>query len=188
MADQKITDLTELTTPGVNDWLPIVDTSGTPTTKKIKKSNLVTRFPVAAYQGSTATGAGDVNLYTVSIPANTLGTNKGIHLVCYAARTTGSGQITLKAKYGGTQLDSGAGSLSGPNIRMEVYLWNEGATNAQRASISKFSGSSTIAHYTGTAAIDSTADQNFTIDVDLGTDSDVVTLYWVDIEYLNTNP
>lgn len=40
MADTKITDLTGLTTPGDTDVTVIVDTSGTPTTKKLAWSNL----------------------------------------------------------------------------------------------------------------------------------------------------
>ena len=41
MADTKISNLTELTTPHASDVLPIVDTSGIYTTKNIKYSNLV---------------------------------------------------------------------------------------------------------------------------------------------------
>jgi hypothetical protein len=42
MADKKITELTELTTPQSNDELPIVDNSGVPITKRVKYSNLIT--------------------------------------------------------------------------------------------------------------------------------------------------
>ena len=46
MANKKITALTALgTTPAVNDVLPIVDVSGTPTTKKITVANLVAAAP-----------------------------------------------------------------------------------------------------------------------------------------------
>jgi hypothetical protein len=42
MADQKISELTELATkPDTADLLAIVDTSGTPTTKKITVANLI---------------------------------------------------------------------------------------------------------------------------------------------------
>jgi len=40
MSDTKVTALTELTTPGATDVIPIVDNSGTATTKKIQYSNL----------------------------------------------------------------------------------------------------------------------------------------------------
>jgi len=41
MADQKITELTELTTPVLTDMVPIVsDPSGTPATKKVTVKNL----------------------------------------------------------------------------------------------------------------------------------------------------
>jgi hypothetical protein len=41
MADKKISDLTELTTPAAEDLLAIVDNSGTPVTKNITYTNLV---------------------------------------------------------------------------------------------------------------------------------------------------
>jgi len=43
MADKKITELTELEAPQSTDVLPIVDLSGTPITKKVEVSNLVTK-------------------------------------------------------------------------------------------------------------------------------------------------
>ena len=42
MADQKISELTEKTTVGDTDLIPMVDESGTPTTKKITGANLKT--------------------------------------------------------------------------------------------------------------------------------------------------
>src|SRR5512137_1233363 len=41
MADQKISELTELTDAAVGDYLPIVDISGSPTTKRVTVANLV---------------------------------------------------------------------------------------------------------------------------------------------------
>lgn len=47
MANKKITELTELTTPAGADILPIVDdTAGTPTTKYVSATNLMTLAPV----------------------------------------------------------------------------------------------------------------------------------------------
>ena len=54
MANKKITALTALgTTPATDDVLPIVDVSGTATTKKITVANLVAAAPVQSVAGRT---------------------------------------------------------------------------------------------------------------------------------------
>lgn len=56
MANQKITELTELTVVADDDTLAIVDdTTGTPVTKKIKKSNLVTDITATTQLDATGT-------------------------------------------------------------------------------------------------------------------------------------
>lgn len=52
MATIKITDLTETTTPGLNDVLPIVDVA-TSSTKKVRVTNLVTPAAVLPTAGTT---------------------------------------------------------------------------------------------------------------------------------------
>jgi hypothetical protein len=46
MANKKITELTEETSPQGADLLALVDVSGTPTTKKVTVTNLMTQAPV----------------------------------------------------------------------------------------------------------------------------------------------
>ena len=54
MANKKITALTALgTTPATDDVLPIVDVSGTATTKKVTVANLVAAAPVQSVAGRT---------------------------------------------------------------------------------------------------------------------------------------
>ena len=64
MANKKITALPALgTTPATDDVLPIVDVSGTATTKKITVANLVAAAPVQSVAGRTGTvtvDAGDL--------------------------------------------------------------------------------------------------------------------------------
>jgi len=56
MANKKITELTEETTPQGADLLPLVDdVSGTPTTKKVTATNLMTLAPVQSVAGRTGT-------------------------------------------------------------------------------------------------------------------------------------
>jgi len=56
MANKKITELTELTTPVGADIVAIVDdVAGTPTTKKVTATNLMTLAPVQSVAGRTGT-------------------------------------------------------------------------------------------------------------------------------------
>jgi hypothetical protein len=56
MANKKITELTEETSPAGDDILALVDdVSGTPTTKKVTASNLMTLAPVQSVAGQTGT-------------------------------------------------------------------------------------------------------------------------------------
>ena len=64
MANKKITELTELTTPAGADIVAIVDdVAGTATTKKVTATNLMTLAPVQSVAGQTGTvtiSAGDL--------------------------------------------------------------------------------------------------------------------------------
>ena len=64
MATKKITELTNLATPVGADILPIVDdVAGTPTTKKVTATNLMTLAPVQSVAGQTGAvtvSAGDL--------------------------------------------------------------------------------------------------------------------------------
>ena len=64
MANVKISQLTDLPTPAGADILPIVDdVSGTPTTKKVTATNLMSLAPVQSVAGKTGTvtvDAGDL--------------------------------------------------------------------------------------------------------------------------------
>ena len=64
MANKKITELTDLPSPAGADIMAIVDdVSGTPTTKKVTATNLMTLAPVQSVAGQTGTvtvSAGDL--------------------------------------------------------------------------------------------------------------------------------
>jgi hypothetical protein len=141
------------------------------------------RFLDKGRKTATCTGAGDQALYTLAIPANTLGTAGHLRYEFVFRRTTGAGSITCKVKYGGTTIGA-PGAVAGPNYRIDGRIWNDGATNAQRASYTNFSGASTVTHLTGTAAQDSTAAKNLTLELDFDTDADVATLDWVCVEWV----
>ena len=81
MADKRITELTEQTVPHATDVIPIVDNSGTPTTKKIKFVNLTQRIV------SIKTGN-----YSITTSDQVIVCNSGVALTITLPVSTGSGQ------------------------------------------------------------------------------------------------
>ena len=55
MANRKISELPSLTTPASGDQIAVVDVSGTPITKKVTATNLMTLAPVQTVAGRTGT-------------------------------------------------------------------------------------------------------------------------------------
>lgn len=86
--DKKITQLTELTTPGNTDYIPIVDESGTPTTKKITFENLTA--PIAyPWLGAWLTGT--------AYNENDCVSQNGNGYLCLVAHTSGTFATDLAA-------------------------------------------------------------------------------------------
>jgi len=105
MADSKITDLTELTTPASADVVAIVDdTTGTPVTKKITYSNLESNLSVTASQVSDFdTEVGNNG----SVVANTAKITNQTH----TGAVTGSIALTIAANaVNDTHIDWGTGA------------------------------------------------------------------------------
>ena len=80
MANQKITQLTELINPGINDDLPIVDNTGTPTTRRIKPHNLARGgYSVTSMASSgTPTPTGNVKRNEYYLTALAVGATFGV--------------------------------------------------------------------------------------------------------------
>lgn len=69
MADSIISALVEKTIPSINDWLPIVDESGTPTTKKMKVGNFKSTFNVKSYGAKGDNSTDDTTAIQLAITA-----------------------------------------------------------------------------------------------------------------------
>lgn len=144
-------------------------------------SGVSQRIGTPGRKNSTCTGAGYQTISTQSIPANTLGSTGVIRAWYYVRRTTGSGTATVRIQYGGTNVFGTVAPTAGNSAAFLVTLtlWGDGSTSAQRGigqllpHVSSLTGAYSNS---ATAAIDSTAAQNLTLDIDLGTDGDVFTL------------
>ena len=98
MANKKITELTELTTPAGADIVAIVDdVAGTPTTKKVTATNLMTLAPVQSVAGRTGT----VTLSNTDI--------SGLGTAATADTGTGDGDVLA---IGSGALDVGGNAIS----------------------------------------------------------------------------
>ena len=99
-------------------------------------------------------GAGPLDLASYTIPANLLGTSKGLHIRAALVRA-GSDSKTVQLLLGATVLISFTGTTALDNV-LDIYLFNT-ATNAQRiSSIRMQADSFYLADYT-TSAEDTTA-------------------------------
>lgn len=139
MADQKITDLTALTTPDAGDLLAIVDDpGGTPVTKKITVADLLgggaapsVLFANGATSGNPADTSEDT-LYSYTLPAGELANDGDSLDIEYVAITDANSTTKrVRIKFGGTVVaDSDYNSALGntPN-----YLFSFRVTVVRRS-------------------------------------------------------
>lgn len=180
MADQKITDYTELTTPAKGDLMEIVDDpGGTPINKKLKIENLIAVILDRSRPNVTVTNtASETDVFTISVAGNTLGSTGRLRLTLLGGKVKNGGgtdnAMTMRVKYGSTTV----ATISVPGVStdnaatrpcdLEVDLWNDNATNAQICHARCVAGTNdgsgaTIAIARGTASEDSTASKTFKV-------------------------
>ena len=129
MADQKISQLTAITTVDASDVLPIVDTSAN-TTKKVSITQLKAEAPVQSVAGRT----GAVTIEATDIDANVSNTEFG-----YLNGVTSAIQTQLNAKQGSLTLtttgSSGAATLVGDTLNIPQYSGGGGITDGDKGDI-----------------------------------------------------
>lgn len=132
----------------------------------------------ATDSSSVTNTVAETTVATISIPANTIGTTKGVKFraTFYASWTASNGDITFRAKYGGTSIcDSTITSVSGTPTQsgyfvLDGILISAGTTSSQEGTAfmeSQTLSSGTITKVTTptSLSIDNTSSQNliFTI-------------------------
>lgn len=137
MADQKISQLTAITTVDATDVLPIVDTSEN-TTKKVSITQLKAEAPVQSVAGRT----GAITIAATDIDANVSNTE-----FSYLNGVTSAIQTQLNAKQGSLTLtttgSSGAATLVGDTLNIPQYSGGGGITDGDKGDITVSSSGAT---------------------------------------------
>jgi hypothetical protein len=137
MADQKISQLTAITTVDATDVLPIVDTSAN-TTKKVSITQLKAEAPVQSVAGKT----GAVTIEATDIDANVSNTEFG-----YLNGVTSAIQTQLNSKQGSLTLTtsgtSGAATLVGDTLNIPQYSGGGGISDGDKGDITVSSSGAT---------------------------------------------
>lgn len=172
MPDAKLTALTALATPAVDDYIYIVDTSDTTddpagSSRKTLLSNLLKELGLSQSLADFISDVGnsgtdETDLYSFTIPANMLTQNGDRISAYYSLSITGSATATsqIKVYFSGTaRFDSGALSLSSSgNWQCWVEMVRTGASTGRISVVLQTPGASLAAY---TAEVDMTS-QDFT--------------------------
>ena len=149
---------------------------------------------VTCTNGNCGSGAGtEHTAFSTTIPANTLGTNNGVHLTGFVSGCgvdAASNTLRVRVKYGGTTITTMTANatdnvVSGTKGTWDAYILADGATDAQKGygdgmfavGNSEVSGQGEVRiskiyiEGLGSAAVDSTSDQTLTVTVQMTNNS-----------------
>ena len=118
------------------------------------------------YLDTSTSSSNSTNYTTVksfTLPGNILKTQNAVKMVFYKRRTSNSGSVNIRLKYGGQTLFT-TGSLGNAVGRVEMILFSTGNTNSQRAYIDD-ANTGNNGQRTGTSSINSEQDQLVEIQV-----------------------
>lgn len=156
-------------------------------------SSGVSVFARVATAVAVTTTTTETTIYTGTVPANTLGTNKALRVTMYGA---GSNTInvatTIRFTYGGTtqSLTFGGASVSWASFKSQHVLAARDSASSQSAnSEARGNGNTTYVSSafpmnTGILSIDSTADQTLSLTLQTANNVPTITVYSVLIELL----
>jgi hypothetical protein len=146
-------------------------------------------FPVpmlVGFDNTTHTHTGDTTedtIYTKTLRGGQIGPNGALRLRFFVSQTAVTTSMTLRVRLGGTLLFSVALTVVG-GFWVEAIIQNQNAQNAQSFEYIALKDTNTIQQAQGTAAIDTSADQNLTISLQNTTNSDSQTVRSITLEQL----
>ena len=107
------------------------------------------------------------NIFTYTLPANTMAAGKGIRVKCWSQHATGSASVAYTVTFGGTIIQSWSSTSTASMYVEEMIFNNAGVTNAQTTGGYETDGNIQSQTVANTAAINTTAGVviNFTFNV-----------------------
>ena len=143
--DADINDLSDVNITSVSDEDLITYDNATSKWVNIARSDVVSgnKINVSTSSVSITNTTTETSLYTVSVPANTLGSDNAIRAVIHVDTfdMKGSESLLLRIKYGGTTFGSASiANTSGSNMAgltgtIEAMVLGNGATNSQKGTV-----------------------------------------------------
>lgn len=132
--------------------------------------------PLAAVVG---TGA-DVNLYTFTIPANTIQAGKGIRLKVSVNHSTGSAAVSYKLKLGSTALyTAGGAATSSATLTFDQEIFNDaGVQNTQFGQLIMIDSATITANITFTSAENAANSLALTFTMNVAATDQVTPKFW----------
>lgn len=121
-------------TSGVVDTTTATTTLQNKTLNGANSGNAVTLLNVQYIQGNLTGNATDQNLFSYTLPANTLQAGKGLRLTLAALHASGTASVSYKIKFGATTINSASTATAGSDVILSALVFNNsGVQNAQTA-------------------------------------------------------
>jgi hypothetical protein len=113
---------------------------------------------------------------TITVPANSMGLNGRIRLDCDVSGLSGTGTKTIRVRFGGTTLFTRAAASTDTETVFDVSITNRNAANSQRYSGRYTNSIPGSQAFSGTTAIDTTADATLLVTIQNSNSADTSTL------------
>lgn len=161
-------------TTGNDAYVKVIGYNSTPTAGPVRSTRQARR--IGQYQKDTSarshSGSGtETTLETITVSANTLGTDGGVRLTGFVQASSLTGILVVRIKFGGSTVSTFAFNGTTGGASFVTTLFNDGATNAQDSLTNWLvvgDSSKEVEIDRGTSAIDTTSSADLTITGQLG--------------------
>lgn len=168
--------------PDATDTLVARATTDTLTNKTVtSSSNSKTLLSNIGSSGALTGNAADQNIFSLSVPGNTLGSGRGIRATAFFSHSTGSAAVVYKISFGGTATSVMNAATAGTIVFIFTIMNNPASTGAQLLLFeSGLAGAAIVAAATSAAlSIDTTATQTLAVTFNVANTDQVIPISMV---------
>jgi len=140
-----------------------------------------TFHPLKSYTNVATSGTGEDDLFSVAIPADTLGKYGGIRLTAYGIKAGANGNKTIKLHWGSTSWTVHAAANNTNDWRVQAIIVGNKATNSQKVSWTCMDGTTLTQGYEA-ATEDTTAAVTLKLTGECANAGDTITQAYMDAE------